>query len=215
MDLVCRECNRPLSGIDMSAAGPLALKFAGSLVCDDCAGDPEEPETSVAARREGSDIPFSLASSFGELADEFAPTAIELAEGWSTERFPLLTLFGRAGRVPDRLAASAAVARLELGSVNWFSAGDQIAREEAIAKKNSTSAMVLADVDQASLLRQATSEVFTVLTHRQQRDLPLLVTSSISGRELAEAPVGPILIRRLRSRGKAVHVADKAPRGGA
>lgn len=203
------KCGRPLPPIDVTDAGPLALKLAASLVCDECAVA-EEVETGAdpEARRLKSGIPPVEPVRLDVLAERFSPAAVEVAFGWARGDFPGLTLFGRDASLPDELATVAATMRLQIGSVHWLSAGDPGDREAALALKRTGAAMVLADVDQAALTKNSLAETNPIVTYRQHHRLPLLITSGMSAPELARS-AGEPLVHRLRAHGKAVHVVDK------
>lgn len=209
MDRTCSSCGRPLPPIDVSEAGVLALKWSAALVCDDCGAlEDAEKDSTLKERQLKSGIPVAGPVSLDSLASRFSTTAVDVAVRWSEGEFPLLTLFARDDVLPDDLAIAAATLRLEIGGVRWLSAGDPEDRETAMREKGVGGAMVFADLDQASLIKNTMSETNPVITYRQRHELPLLITSSVSATELART-AGEPLLHRLRRYGKAVHVAEK------
>ena len=191
-ELPLRQLRWAAAPLEVAGAGPLAMKLAASLVCERCT----LPEITEDGERIGGAAPGAgsrsrQAESLDGLSTRFSDAAIETAVEWSRGGVPDADAL-RPRRLPARRARAprAAARRLQSGGVRWFSAGDPDARETAIAEKGSGAAFVLADVDQATLLKQAMSEVFTIVTHRQRQQLPLLVTSSSLGRGSSPASRG-------------------------
>lgn len=205
----CRHCGADLGPLEgAEEAGALARRFATAISCDRCASDDDVRQRSeqVRLRIERSDVPLTLASPrFEDLVGEQKQLAIEAARQWADGQVSLLALYGDGEHLPDRLAATAAVARLQREAVCWVSAGD-IEELKAIDKR-ARSALVITDAEQAGLLRSAQAELFEIVSWRQRRQLPLLVTANMFPSKLKEIYGEPFV--RLLRRGKSITIVDE------
>jgi DNA replication protein DnaC len=138
--------------------------------------------------------------------------AIEAAMKWAAGQTPGLVLSGTVGVGKTRVAVAAANTMLEYRNVRWFSAPLLISRlgtgefsnplrVAALEALQGSMPLVLDDLDKARPTVYAAEALFVAIDQRADGAAPLLVTTNLRLRELADlwpAPFGEAIASRLQ-----------------
>lgn len=223
----CKRCGEPVER-DAPTGPPhvVALFESMPFLCDACSdeSDREEAERAAAtaehlrlarsvAWRDGSGIPAHLLDWRFSSIDR--PTglgpAIEAAMRWAAGDLAGLILSGDVGVGKTRIAIAAANAMLDKRRVKYFSAPFLIARlgtgdfsnplrQEALDVLTGNAPLVLDDLDKARPTVYAAEALFVAVDQRADGAAPLLITTNLRLRELAQlwpAPFGEAIASRL------------------
>lgn len=204
-----------------------SLMSSMPLLCDACARrqvredaereaaeDAERGRARVVAWRECSGIPEHLQDFRFSSIDRprGLDRAISAAMRWAAGDLGGLLLGGPNGVGKTRLAVAAANEMLQRRRVRYFSAPLLIARlgtgdfsnalrRDALDALTSTAPLVLDDLDKARPTAYAAEALFVAIDQRADGAAPLLITTNLRLRELAEhipAPFGEAIASRLR-----------------
>jgi DNA replication protein DnaC len=196
-------------------------------VCDPCTARSNREESERAAaeetaatearsklRREKSGIPEHLWSFRFASIDRPAglERAIDAAMRWAAGDLNGLILSGPNGVGKTRVAVAAANAMVDLRKVRYFSAPLLLARlgtgdfanpmrRDALDALTGNAALVLDDLDKTRPSAYAAEALFVAIDQRADGAAPLLVTTNLKVRELADmipAPFGEAIASRLR-----------------
>lgn len=202
VDLPCREeyTGKPVR------PPMLALKFARLIWCASCADRAETERLEGESQRARDDrareakIPPTFRGLRWEdmhASSEHRTRAIERLQEWSSSKDAGgVLLYGGVGVGKTRLAATATWARLARYRVHWVSVAVLFAnltaafstdeRKEALRVLTGVGPLVLDDLDKIALGENSRSHLFVAIDRRITAGAPLLVTSNLTPRELAE-----------------------------
>jgi len=220
----CRGCGAGVVLRWPDGLRPGLMALFAALTCESCeaaeleAEERVELERTMSVRVRESRIPSALAGEVswesmlptGKTATETShrTTAIRVAQEWAQRRRPLkgLLIYGDAGSGKTRLAATAAMARLEHSSIRWVSVGVLMAnleaswsdrdRQDALAVLTGAGAVVLDDFDKVNAASdRVRAQLFTALQRREESGESLVVTTNLPPSKLEGAFGDPIASR--------------------
>jgi DNA replication protein DnaC len=205
----------PAVAFDASMLSPACVAVLQRVLCEECAvaleREEEQAEGRARAKQRAKDsgVPRGLAreatwDTIIERGSTDAETekrraAIESCRIWARERRPKrgVLLYGEPGSGKTRLAATAALARLEHSPVTWVSVAQLMAalqagwddddRKRALKVLTGKGALVLDDIDKLNDRSPAvTTALFAAIDARDQAGATMIVTTNKKVSELAD-----------------------------
>lgn len=228
----CRSCKVVLRFEFPGGVVPLLMRYLLSVACESCAEEERAAEERGRGQAERgkrlakSGIADSLAKavSWESLileggtpdATEHRRRAIDAAKEWAASEQPKrgLLLWGPPGTGKTRLAATAAVARMEHSAITWVSVGVLMAeldgawndeeRKKALKVLTSPGPVVLDDIDKIQPNARMRGQIFTALDKREQSGQALIVTANGTPKQLGEQ-LGEAVASRLMGMCSVLH----------
>lgn len=213
----CQDCGKQLVFECDTEPNVLARKLARLFLCDECAL--EDDRRTEAAKASGDFARRLEASGLPKAAKELRwsqmiasgqrAQAIDAAKHWSEQEPKMargLLLHGPAGTGKSRLAATAAVARMQRWPVRWVSVAMLIAQLQASFSDKDRSAalkvltghepLVLDDLDKVNPSETVRSQLFVAIENRITAEVPLLITTNLPIGKLEER-FGEAIVSRI------------------
>lgn len=154
-----------------------------------------------------SQLPANLVRTFDELDDhEWQREAMAKAKAWGRGEFPGLLLSGKVGTGKSQIAAAALIERCRMEQVQYVSASElgflarsgyeTEARDRANEVLLGDGALFLDDIDKGKQNDYGTELIFQLVDRRTSRNSPLIVTTNVSAKKMAEL-VGEAVVSRI------------------
>jgi DNA replication protein DnaC len=220
----CRGCRAELRFPFEGGVRPGLMRYLALAICEGCAAEELAAEERATGARDhqrrvqDSKIPAALAGvatwesliAKGRTPDETLRRgeAIDAAREWASTEKPArgLLIWGDPGTGKTRLAATAAMQRLQRWPLRWVSVGVLMAeldgawndddRKAALKVVTSAGPAVLDDFDKLNPTGRTVSQLFAALDKREQARVPLIVTTNLPPRKLTEK-LGDVIVSRL------------------
>lgn len=218
----CRVVQEHRTWVRDGEPSPSGISLAALILCRNCTeeDDKEELERNTAEARElrvsAAAMPHSLIKAglkFEDMldgADDRRASAIGVCREWASMSTPAarpgLYLWGPWGVGKTRLAATAAVARLEHSPIRWVSvallfaklaaAWADVDRQKALKVITGKGAVVLDDLDKVNPTENARQQLYTAINERIDAGAPMIVTANAKLSELADT-LGDAIVSRL------------------